>query len=136
MVRKQIHEYLSSIFSIPIVHDILQTKTEKSIGYTLSEEIGVRYSAGSRPLIFDFSFYVNFRCPNGFEGIGFLTSKLSETNKIINGFKLKTVSGHEKITHQSITEMIISKKIHAQIVIDYNLVKEKIKKIEMVDDKG
>ena len=77
MMRPTIHQWLSSVFGLVIVEDITQTKVEKSISYDLTASpINVRHKSDDM-IFFDFEMTVQFRCPNGFAGIGWLSTKLN-----------------------------------------------------------
>lgn len=132
MVRKQIKQWLSSIFELPVVEDFDQTNVERSISYNLaSQPIKIRHSNEGGKVVFDFPLQIIYRCPAGFAGIGFLTVKLADKEKQIEGFNLKSTDASETINYESLEEMIITKTVHAQIEIEYNKIRELIKQVNL-----
>jgi hypothetical protein len=134
MVREPIKNWLSAVFSLPVVEDFEQTKVEQSISYDLATSpIKIRYQNGGGEVVFDFPLTIAYRCPNGFEGIGFLSVKLADTAKHIDGFDLQSTEGAELIVYATKTEMIITKTVHARITIEYDKVRELIKQVNLIE---
>lgn len=119
---------------MPIVEDMEQTKVEQSIGYDLATSpIKIRYQDGGGEVVFDFPVTIIYRCPNGYQGIGFLSVKLADKSKQIDGFQLQSTEGAEVVNYQTKTEMIITKTVHARVIIEYNKVREIIKQVNLTE---
>jgi hypothetical protein len=134
MVREPLKNWLSAVFGLPIVEDMEQTKVEQSIGYDLATSpIKIRYQDGGGEVVFDFPVTIIYRCPNGYQGIGFLSVKLADKSKQIDGFQLQSTEGAEVVNYQTKTEMIITKTVHARVIIEYNKVREIIKQVNLTE---
>ncbi len=130
MIRKMLHDWLHAAYTLPVVEDITQTKIESAIGYNLQiAPINVRVAADEK-ITFEVTFDIQYRCPNGVAGIGFLTLGLNDKDKQIPGFKIVSVDGVEIVEYMTKTEMIISKPVTAHINIEYNQTREIIKCIK------
>lgn len=132
MVRKPLKDWLSAVYQMPVVDNFNNnsTKVEQSISFDLSHQpISVRFENGF--ITFDFNFKVLYRCPNGFEGIGFLTTELANKKNHPAGFDLTSTEAEELIEYQNTTEMVISKNLRAVIKIEKNHVREPIKQINL-----
>ena len=134
MVRNTIKNWLSAVFKLPVVEDFDQTNVEQSISYDLSSQpIKIRYANEGGMVHFDFNLDVIYRCPNGFPGIGFLSVKLADKTKQIDGFNLISIDASEKINYESLTEMIITKTVRARVDVEYNQVRELIKTVNITE---
>ena len=133
MIRKSIHEWLSAVYGLPVVEDITQTKVEQVIGYDLtSAPINVRHESDAF-VKFEFELIILLRCPNGFSGIGFLSLGLLDIGKMPTGFNLVSSTGTETVEHLNNTEMIISKPVTGFVKLEYDMLRELIKCVHMVD---
>lgn len=134
MVRTTIKNWLTAVFQLPVVEDFDQTNVEQSISYDLSTSpIKIRYANEGGLVTFDFNLDILYRCPNGFAGIGFLSTRLADKTKQIEGFNLQSIEATEKITYESLTEMLITKTVRARVEIEYNKVRELIKTVNITE---
>lgn len=133
MIRKTLTEWLSAVYQLPVVEDAGQTDVEQAISYDLSyAPIDVRIKSDEL-IKFEFQVMVNYRCPNGFAGIGFLTTRLSDATNQPKGFNLASTDGAEQVQYETKTEMIISKILSGYIELDYNKARELIKCVKFDD---
>ena len=133
MIREPIHQWLSATYGLPVVEDITQTAVEQVISYNLvGQPINIRHES-DKSVLFEFGIDIQFRCPNGFDGIGFLSIGLIDAYNHPLGFNLVSATGLEVVEHLNNTEMIISKPVTGFVVIEHNMIRELIKCIHMVD---
>lgn len=127
MIRSTIHEWLSATFGVVVVEDITQEKVEKAISYDLTgAPINIRIMSDTS-MTFEFSMSIQFRCPNGFAGIGWISETLNKTQNRPTGFNMVSSTGTESVEYSSKSEMIISKSVNVNITIERNKVRELIK---------
>ena len=131
MVEKQIEQFLSATFSLPVVRDVTQTKIEQAIGYSITT-IAVN-NVKDRFQSLTLGVRLELRSANGYDAIGFLSHKIGLSERGIAGdaFHLFNVSGTEQIEYVDINEVILSKDITIMLRANYDEVAERIKKIIM-----
>lgn len=133
MIRKSIHQWLSAAYGLPVVEDIEQTAVEKAISYDLAGQ-NIQIQIKSDDLVkFSFDVSVQFRCPNGFAGIGFLTLGLANPDNQPAGFNLHSTSGTETVEYETKTEMIISKPVSGYVELEYNMIRELIECVHFTE---
>ncbi|HDM8140698.1 TPA: hypothetical protein P0E12_004988 [Vibrio harveyi] len=117
---------------MPIVENVSQTKNEHLIMYDLSAtQIEMRLDEG-KSISFEFDFNIELRCPSKFAGIGWMTSKIFESNTDkLEGVTIASTDSGEFIQYQTMTELVISKSLHANITLPHNVCKEVIKEVEL-----
>lgn len=125
MIRNNLKKWLSSVFELPIVEEFNETKVEQEILFNIVGNIETRIKDGM--ISFSLEYEIIFRCPIDFAGIGFLTLKLSDSEKKIDGLVCSQCNSAESVEYASKTEMIIKKKMSAKFSIEYNKCREKIK---------
>ena len=132
MIRKTLHDWIAAAYRLPVVEDITQTKVEQAISFSL-ENSPVLVRVKSDDIVkFNFDVTIQYRCPNGFPGIGFLTMGLIDADNQPPGFNLVGYDGAEIIDYQTKTEMIISKVVSGFMEVERNKIRELIKCVDMV----
>jgi hypothetical protein len=131
MVNDKIRAYLQAAFApLPLVDDVGQTKTEQSISFNIDQQIKVSIKKDMyQDLIVPVTVF--FRSSNGYEAIGYLSQKISNSPLKCEGLTVDSVEAAETIEYQEKTEIILSKNIVVHIRANYDQVKEVIKIIEL-----
>lgn len=124
-----VEEFLASTYNLPVVQDITQTKISKAIGYQIGE-VKVRTQKDSHQTQ-QVALTVYLRAENGYDSIGYLTQKLTDSRPSGTDWKVHLTGDTEIVEYEQKTEIILSTTCTIMITINHDQVREVIKSIEM-----
>lgn len=125
---KQIEEFLHDVFGLPVVKDLGQTKIERVIEYRVTANKTVSRQESTQTMQPTVS--VSLRAENGYDSMGWLNAKLSAARSE-KECKLIFTSPNESVEYISPTEVIFTCSITLLCAVQMDVVKERIKKINV-----
>jgi hypothetical protein len=131
MIKKELEDWLRSIFELPVFYFKGQEISEKAIYYTLvGAPIETRITDDG--MAFMYKCTVMIRVPIDSDYIGWLTGKLNDNDGRIDNMAIELLESAEIIEDVNKNHEVISKTISVTHDISNNKIKEKIKNIDLI----
>jgi hypothetical protein len=131
MIKKELEDWLRSIFELPVFYFKGQEIGEKSIYYTLvGAPIDTRITDDG--MAFMYKCTVMIRVPIDSDYIGWLTGKLNDNDGRIDNMAIELLESAEIIEDVNKNHEVISKTISVTHDVSNNKIKEKIKNIDLI----
>ena len=132
-VSKQIEDYLTQVFKLPIVKDVLQTKIEQVVSYKITS-VKVRNYEGRQRLSLGITVY--WRNPNGYDAIGLLSQQFFMCPASGDRFTVDTIEAREHIEYLNKTNIVLSKSMLIHLDANEDITRERIKYIVLAPPKS
>jgi hypothetical protein len=131
MIKKELEDWLRSIFELPVFYFKGQEISEKAIYYTLvGAPIETRITDDG--MAFMYKCTVMIRVPIDSDYIGWLTGKLNDNDGRIDNMAIELLESAEVIEDVNKNHEVISKTISVTHDVSNNKIKEKIKSIDLI----
>jgi hypothetical protein len=131
MIKKELEDWLRSIFELPVFYFKGQEISEKAIYYTLvGAPIETRITDDG--MAFMYKCTVMIRVPIDSDYIGWLTGKLNDNDGRIDNMAIELLESAEIIEDVNKNHEVISKTISVTHDVSNNKIKEKIKSIDLI----
>jgi hypothetical protein len=131
MIKKELEDWLRSIFELPVFYFKGQEISEKAIYYTLvGAPIETRITDDG--MAFMYKCTVMIRVPIDSDYIGWLTGKLNDNDGRIDNMAIELLESAEIIEDVNKNHEVISKTISVTHDVSNNKIKEKIKNIDLI----
>jgi hypothetical protein len=131
MIKKELEDWLRSIFELPVFYFKGQEVSEKAIYYTLvGAPIETRITDDG--MAFMYKCTVMIRVPIDSDYIGWLTGKLNDNDGRIDNMAIELLESAEIIEDVNKNHEVISKTISVTHDVSNNKIKEKIKNIDLI----
>jgi hypothetical protein len=131
MIKKELEDWLRSIFELPVFYFKGQEISEKAIYYTLvGAPIETRITDDG--MVFMYKCTVMIRVPIDSDYIGWLTGKLNDNDGRIDNMAIELLESAEIVEDVNKNHEVISKTISVTHDVSNNKIKEKIKNIDLI----